>query len=68
MKLVHSIMWAFVVLRIAALSVLAWRGSFVAATWLAGIVGSCARADTLALQWDNRLDSPVGGVCDARDP
>jgi len=49
-KLDHSIMWAFVVLCIAAIPVLAWRGSFVAATWLAGIVGSCARADTLALR------------------
>ncbi|PWB70283.1 MAG: hypothetical protein C3F15_14045 [Holophagae bacterium] len=37
-KAVHTIVWAFFVLCIAAIPVLTWRGSFVGAAWFAGIV------------------------------
>jgi len=37
-KTVHTIVWAFFVLCIAAIPVLTWRGERVAATWFAGIV------------------------------
>jgi len=37
-KAVHTIVWAFFVLCIAAIPVLAWRGSLGAAAWFAGIV------------------------------
>ena len=37
-KVVHTVVWAFFVLCIAAIPVLTWRGSFVAAAWFVGIV------------------------------
>ena len=37
-KIVHTVVWAFFVLCIAAIPVLAWRGEYVKATWFAGIV------------------------------
>lgn len=37
-KVVHTVVWAFFVLCIAAIPVLAWRGEYMAATWFAGIV------------------------------
>ena len=37
-KTVHTVVWAFFVLCIVAIPVLAWRGEYVAATWFAGIV------------------------------
>jgi hypothetical protein len=37
-KIVHTIVWAFFVLCIAAIPVLAWRGEYVSATWFVGIV------------------------------
>jgi hypothetical protein len=37
-KIVHTVVWAFFVLCIAAIPVLASRGEYVAATWFVGIV------------------------------
>jgi hypothetical protein len=37
-KVVHTIMWAFFVLCIAAIPLLTWRGELVSASWFAGIV------------------------------
>ena len=37
-KTVHTVVWAFFVLCIVAIPVLAWRGEYVAATWFVGIV------------------------------
>ena len=38
MKAVHTVVWAFFVLCIAAIPVLTWRGGLVSAAWFAGIV------------------------------
>ena len=37
-KIVHTVVWAFFVLCIAAIPLLTWRGEYVTATWFAGIV------------------------------
>jgi hypothetical protein len=37
-KFVHTVVWAFFVLCIVAVPVLAWRGEQVKASWFAGIV------------------------------
>ena len=37
-KIVHTVVWAFFALCIAAIPVLAWRGEHVRAAWFVGIV------------------------------
>jgi hypothetical protein len=37
-KVVHTVVWAFFVLCIAAIPVLTWRGELRGATWFVGIV------------------------------
>ena len=37
-KIVHTVVWVFFVLCIAAIPVMTWRGDFRRATWLSGIV------------------------------
>jgi hypothetical protein len=37
-KIVHTVVWAFFVLCIAAIPLLTWRGELAAASWFAGIV------------------------------
>lgn len=37
-KVVHTIVWAFFVLCIVAIPLMAWRGDFVHAAWFVGIV------------------------------
>ena len=37
-KIVHTVVWAFFVLCIVAIPVLAWRGEHVRAAWFVGIV------------------------------
>ena len=37
-KIVHTVVWAFFVLCIAAIPLLTWRGEYVKASWFAGIV------------------------------